>query len=242
MFEWPFGVRFVPFQTHMLSHMPWPPGQHPEFGHGEGRLQRQIPMQTLQLRMHSIADLHRENRARGDVRMSPISMPLSGSLVQMARTPRSSHATPDDVAQKYHHPTGRGHCFPRNRHQSAGRRRLGHDAIVLWPSFHACSREAGEVRWPSAVLRHRPANRIAQGGREFRLSTGIEWESSSTDVGGDAKVNSRRRCQCNTQLGLPGLRYVNRTTLCRQWQSRHQRYHIDCLNMMHTVRRQNIVH
>lgn len=40
---------------------------------------------------------------------------------------------------------GGGHRFPGDGHQSAGRRRLGDDAVLFQPPLHAGAGEAGEV-------------------------------------------------------------------------------------------------
>lgn len=81
MLERAFGLRIVPIKAHMLPHMPWPVGQHTQSGHGKGRLQCEISVQTFGLRLHSLTRLYREDRARGDLRMPAIPLSLSGCLM-----------------------------------------------------------------------------------------------------------------------------------------------------------------
>lgn len=145
MLERAFGLRILPIKAHMLPHMPRPVGQHTQSGHGEGRHQCEISVQAFGLRVHCLTRLHREDRARGDLRMPAIPMPLSGRLMQMAGTARSSHAAPDDVAQEHYHAAGRRYCLSGHRYQSARCRRLGDDAVLLRPSFHARAGEAREI-------------------------------------------------------------------------------------------------
>jgi hypothetical protein len=108
------------------------------------------------------------------LRSRTVSVPRS--KLQVAGLTRLGHAALDNASQKHNDTARRRHCVSRDRHQSAWRSRLGDDAILLRAQLYARAREAGKIRWASAVLRHRPTDWVAKGGRKLCLPTRIEWE------------------------------------------------------------------
>ena len=69
------------------------------------------------------------------------------------------------------------YCFLGNRHQPSRSSGLGDDAKLLRASFHAGSRETGQVWWNSAILCNRSANRVKETSWKFRLQVGLSIPS-----------------------------------------------------------------
>lgn len=116
------GVRLLPLQAHLLPHLPRPAGEYPQSGDGEGCLERQVPVQTLGLRMLRLAGLYGKDGARGDVRVPALPVSVPGRQLQVAGPAGPSHAASDDVAQEHHDAAGRGYRVPGHRHKPARRR------------------------------------------------------------------------------------------------------------------------
>lgn len=210
----PSGVLELSQQADVLSDVSRQPGQHPESGDGEGGVECEVSVQAQQLRLQRLAGVHREGGARGDVRVPAVFVPVPGRLVQVAGRPGAGDAASDGVAQVDHDAAGRGHCVPGDGHQSARCGRLGDDAVVLRASLHAGAGEAGEVRRPSAVLRDRAADWVAQGGGELCVPAGAERPSAAPDVGGDAALDTRGCGRRDQQLRLLGVRHIDCATVC----------------------------
>lgn len=126
-------------------------------------------------------------------------------------------------------PSGGGHSVPGHRHQPAGRRGLGDDAVLLRLPLHAGAGEAGEVRRPPAVLRHRAAHRDPQAGGELRLPAGAQRAPAPPHLGGHAALHPRGHRHGHHEQRLPGVRHVHRTAVRRERQPGDQRHHLHVL-------------
>ena len=87
-------------------------------------------------RLRRVTVAHREDGARGDLRVPALLLPLSWCQLQVAGIAGAGDVAPDAGPQVDHDAAGRRHRLPRHRHQPPRCRRLGHDAELLRPPLH----------------------------------------------------------------------------------------------------------
>lgn len=90
----PSCVLKLPFKVNLLSNLSRLTRQHSESCHGKGRIKRKISLQTLKQWLWRFAHLHREAGSWGNLRVSSLSLPMSGRIMQVAGITRLGHGTP----------------------------------------------------------------------------------------------------------------------------------------------------
>lgn len=100
------GMLQLSAQTHLLPHLPRPPGLHQEPGHGEGSQLCPLPLQVRLIGLWSHPASHGQDGARRAVRVPAVLLPLPRSLLQVAGLSGRRHASPDASAQVHNHTAG----------------------------------------------------------------------------------------------------------------------------------------